>query len=267
MIPRGERLRARNETALALDNGTLNDPGLEKLLNELEPYRQLQEGTEDYYDIVQPKNKTQRETGKVKLVAKDRPHGMGESPSTMRALITAEQQLRSGRQELPTDRDISHMKALLQQLVVTGDTNKIGSLGARGNLTGDVALNRAAALLTDVDKGRDPKTGLPFNTMNSPGTVPLDAGHFIAHASRPDLSDDYRNIGFQNAYENRGQAHAEKMASQAGREATQEELADALFRSYINKIVSDVKLPRKNSKEFRELMDPINAKLAAAGVL
>ena len=35
---------------------------------------------------------------------------------------------RSGRQELPTDRDISHMKALLQQLVVTGDTNKIGSL-------------------------------------------------------------------------------------------------------------------------------------------
>ena len=66
MIPRGARLRARNEAALALDNGTLNDPAL-RSYNELEPYRQLQEGTEDHYDIVQPKNKTQRETGKVKL--------------------------------------------------------------------------------------------------------------------------------------------------------------------------------------------------------
>ena len=64
--------------------------------------------------------------------------------------------------------------------------------------------------------------------MNQAVSTPLDAGHFIAHASRPDLSDSPENIGFQNAYENRGQASAEKFASQQGREATQTELANAL---------------------------------------
>ena len=269
MIPRGERLRARNEAALALDNGTFDDPQLAKILGELEPYRELEEAVGDYHDLVIPKNKSQRESGLVKMVAQERTGGLSKAPNTLRAVIAAEQQARSGRQTLP-ERDISRMAGLLKDLVVPGDINKLGSLGARGNLTGETALLRAAALATDLDNGFDPKTRVPFNVMNQAVSTPLDAGHVIAHASRPDLSDSPENIGFQNAYENRGQASAEKFASQQGREATQTELANALYRSFVNKMIDDVKLPSRNTKEgkaaYAALMDPINAKLAAAGI-
>ena len=260
MVSRQDRLRARNDAQLAINNGTLNDPEFEKLLKELSPYRDLDEGTGDYYDVVIPKNKTLRESGKVQLVPKERDHGLGETKATFQALMAAEKHARSGVQVMP-ERDITRMAGLLRDYVTQGSISKVGMLGSRERPTDEEIHLRAAALLTDIDNGRDPKTGIPFNTMNSPGTMPLDAGHFIAHTSRPDLSNSPDNIGFQNAYENRGQASAEKIAGQQGREATSQELADALFKSYINKITSDVKLPRKNSKEYKELMAGINAKL------
>ena len=40
--------------------------------------------------------------------------------------------------------------------------------------------------------------------MKGQGITPIDAGHIISHASRPDLSNDPSNIGFQNQYENKG---------------------------------------------------------------
>ena len=138
-------------------------------------------------------------------------------------------------------------------------------------MTGDTALLRAAALATDLDNGFDPKSRVPFNVINQAVSTPLDAGHFIAHASRPDLSDSPENIGFQNAYENRGQASAEKFAAQQGREATKTEIANALYRTFVNKIVDDIKLPSRNTNkgkaEYAALMDPINAKLVAAGII
>ena len=95
MIPRGERLRARNEAALALDNGTFDDPQLAKILGELEPYRELEEAVGDYHDLVIPKNKSQRESGLVKMVAQERTGGLSKAPNTLRAVIAAEQQARS----------------------------------------------------------------------------------------------------------------------------------------------------------------------------
>ena len=62
----------------------------------------------------------------------------------------------------------------------------------------------------------------------------------------------------------RDQATAEKLAGQQGREATNEELADMIFKSIINRTVEDVKLPRKG-KARDAYMAPINAKLQGMG--
>ena len=141
-----------------------------------------------------------------------------------------------------------------------GSITSVGTLGSREKPTDKEVLYRAAALYGDVDRGYDPKTGMPFNTMRSEGVTPLDAGHFQSHISFPELSNSPTNIGYQNQYENKGQATAEKLAGQQGREATNEELADMIFKSIINRTVEDVQLPRKG-KARDAFMAPINAKL------
>ena len=144
----------------------------------------------------------------------------------------------------------------------------LSSLGGRAILFHCIMENGAIyyrlPISAFIQRGFDPKTGMPFNTMRSPGVTPLDAGHFKSHISNPELSNDPYNIGYQNQYENKGQSAAEKLAGQQGREATDEELADMIFKSIINRTVEDVQLPRKG-KARDAFMSPINAKLQGMG--
>ena len=255
MNARSERLARRNQVQLLHDSGQLNDPWFSKQLDKFYEGVEISDLAGDYYDVVYSPRGAKKD--KVSLRAKPRGHGMSKDPSTYRATIAAEGQLRSGDTSMAGPaKDLEKIAAFLQKNVMPGDITKVGSLGSREAPTEEQALMRAAALLGDVDRGYDPVTGVAFNGM------PLDAGHIISHISRPDLSNDPANIRFQNAYENKGQAAAEKFAGQQGREATNEELADALWKNLINKAVAGVSLPRKGSKAYKEYMDPINAKVA-----
>ena len=132
----------------------------------------------------------------------------------------------------------------------------IGSGGARGNRTPEQLKDVASSLLVDTDRGYNSRAGYAY------GGMPLDAGHVIGHASRPDLSDKGSNLEWENQYANKGKAATEKKAAQEGREATDEELAAGLFKSHKNKLLSDVVLPgRKGSAERNAFMDPINQKV------
>ena len=54
------------------------------------------------------------------------------------------------------------------------------------------------------------------------------------------------------------------MAAQQGREATDKELAEGLFKSHKNKILEDIVLPgRRGSKVLKAFMEPINEKVAS----
>ena len=111
-------------------------------------------------------------------------------------------------------------------------------------------------MLVDTDRGYNSRAGYAY------GGMPLDAGHVIGHASRPDLSDKGFNLELENQYANRGKAATEKMAANQGREATDQELAAGLFKSHKNKLLEDVVLPgRKGSKERNDFMEPINRKV------
>jgi len=252
---RRAQLERINKTQLALDNGQLNDPEFSKFVDELLPYVNLQESTEDYYDLVRaPRGKR-----KVYLQAKERPHGLSKDPSTYRALFMAERQARSGKSAAaPPAKDLTTMTKLLQDLVMPTSINSVGSLGSRKRPTDEQMLLRAASLLTDVDRGYDPVTGAAFNGM------PLDAGHIQSHISHPELSNDPYNIRFQNAYENKGQSAAEKIAGREKRDPTGEEIANMLWKTIVNRTIDGTKLPRKNSKAYHAYMDPINAKVEAA---
>ena len=159
---------------------------------------------------------------------------------------------------------------LAQRGIYIGNNDKnLTAIPSTDHQTGDNSIHRFAIenniqanLFGDTYNGFDPRHGMPFNMMKGQiGVVGRDAGHFIGHASRPDLSNDPYNIGYQNQYENKGQAAAEKIASQQGRVATGTEIADMLWKSIVNRTVEDVKLPRRNSAAFKSLMGPINAKV------
>ena len=250
--------RLRNEVQLMVDRGEIDDPDFLRALQKVEEGQEVSDIAGDYYDVVIPKR---NKDGKVALVPKEREHGLGKTPATFRAILAAEQMYRGGGSDFQRNpQEVQRMADFLQKHVTQGSLSGIGSKGAREVPTGEEKVLRAAALLMDTDRGRDPVTGVPFNTMMSEGTTPLDAGHFVAHASRPDLSNSPYNIGWQNQYENKGQSHAEKIAGQLGREATNDELANALFTSFINKVTDDVVLPRKG-KARDAYMAPINAKI------
>ncbi len=255
--------RLRNEVQVMINRGEIDDPDFLRAVGLAAEGRAVEDFGGDYFVPVAPKQKSARESGKVFLEPVERGSGLGTSSATYQAMIAAEALARAGKKGntfAGPPKDLDKIASFLEKHVMPGSISSVGVLGSREKPTDREVLYRAAALYGDVQRGYDPKTGMPFNTMRSEGVTPLDAGHFQSHISFPELSNSPTNIGYQNQYENKGQAAAEKYAGNLDREATDEELADMLFKSIINRTVEDVKLPRKG-KARDAYMAPINAKL------
>lgn len=259
-----EQRRQRNEAIAAasgaLKRGELGDPDLEKLLGELEDYVELEGAGGDYYHLEAPKRKSDREAGKVFIVANPRNHGQEQNPLTHKAIHATQQLHENGGVPLVNapakEPAIARMRELLNKYVMGTSVAGIGSGGQRHQRNAEQLLDVAASLLVDTDRGYNSRAGYAYAGM------PLDAGHVIGHASRPDLSDKGFNLEWENQYANKGKAATEKMAAQQGREATDEELARGLFRSHLNKILEGTTLPyRRGSKALAEYMAPIAKKV------
>ena len=261
----GEALRLRNEIQLKVDNGEIDDPEFLRALASIGRGRDVSEIGGDYFETVirPPSTESGRKkylaSGKVELAPVERPHGLGQSPASMRAIL-AQQQMKRGGVTTSAGPDIrpeiARIQKILERDVQLKSINSIGMGGARGNRTRDQKLGIAASLLADTDRGYNRQTGAGFNG------VALDAGHIVADSADPTLSDEPTNLIMQNQYMNKGQSATEKMAFQQGREATDEELADGLLTSFINKIMKGSKTStdgmRKGSKKYNDEMDRIN---------
>jgi len=259
-VHNGNRNAALARGTQALINGEIDDPKLVQLLNALEDYVELEGAGGDYYHLERARRKSDNMAGKVFLVAEPRQQGMEQHPLTHRA-ITATQQLHENN-GVPLiaapDKGpaIARMNELLDKYVMGTSIANIGSGGQRHQRNADQLRDVAASLLVDTDRGYNSRAGYAF------GGMPLDAGHIIGHASRPDLSDKGSNLEWENQYANKGKAATEKIAANQSREATDAELAEGLFKSHKNKIMADVVLPgRKGSKERNAFMKPINDKI------
>ena len=262
-----EQRRVKNASlaagSRALKSGELQaqDPELANLLGGLEDLVKVQDMGGDFFEVAPAKRKSDREADRVFLVPVERPHGLGQDPLTHKALAATQRFYANDGEAMDTNAPskalaIEKAKELIEKHVMPTSYNTIGRLGSREAPTAEEALGRAASLLVDTDNGGNRRMQYAF------GNIPLDAGHIQSHASRPDLSNDPTNIEMQIGYVNKGQAATEKMAAGLGREATAAELADGIFRSHLNKVLSDVVLPgRKGSKERQAFMAPINAKL------
>lgn len=261
--------RSRIQKASDLGTGTnayirgeLNDPQLEKLLKGLEDYVEVEGIGGDYYHLEEAKRKSDNAAGKVFLVANDRLHDQGQHPLTHKAIAATHGLHANNSVPLVNAPDkspeIARVNELLNQYVMDTSVRNIGSGGERSALPRSKAELRdvAASLLVDTDRGYNSRAGYAY------GGMPLDAGHVISYASRPDLANKGSNLEWENQYANKGKAATEKMAANLGREATDAELAQGLFKSHVNKLVKDVVLPgRKGSKERIAFMGPINAKV------
>ena len=246
----------------AYKRGELNDADLARLLGELEDYVELQGAGGDYYYLSRPNpsGRKQKDPDKVFLVAEPRVHGMEQHPMTHQAIAATQQLHEGGGVPLVNapDKDpaIDRMRYLLDKYVMGTSVANIGSGGQRHQRNAEQLNDVAASLLVDTDRGYNSRAGYAYYGM------PLDAGHVIGHASRPDLSDLGSNLEWENQYANKGKSATEKIAANQGREATDEELAAGLFKSHLNKLTSDVVLPgRKGSKVRQEYMAPINQKV------
>jgi len=245
----------------ALINGEI-DPKLAQLLSALEEYVELEGAGGDYYRLQPTRPNSKAFAGKVFLVPEPRLHGMEQHPLTHTAIKSTQQLHENGGVPLvaPLDKSpaISRMNQLLDKYVMSTSISGIGSGGQRHQRNAEQLRDVAASLLVDTDRGYNSRAGYAY------GGMPLDAGHVIGHASRPDLSDKGSNLEWENQYANKGKAATEKMAANQGREATDAELAEGLFKSHKNKLLADVVLPgRKGSKERNAYMQPINDKVAA----
>jgi ribosomal protein S11 len=259
-----------------VDRGEIDDPDFLRALEKIGKGVEIEDIGGDYFEpvvnykinkdgspILDAEGKKQYlGKGKVNLEAVERAHGLGQSPSSMRAILAQERFKRTGYTGFnppPIEGDIERITKILQEGVSATSYGKIGMGGARGNRTPEQKLGVAASLLADVDRGYNRETGIAFNG------VALDAGHRVAHSANPLLSDDPSNLIMQNQYMNKGQSAVEKRAYQQGREATNEELAQGLWKSWINKILDGAPLltdgMRKNSPKYREVMSAINAKV------
>lgn len=258
-------LRLRNETQLGINRGDfIDDPEFLNAIDKAAQGRAIEELAGDYFELTVPRRKSDRESGKVFLTPVPATHGMSTSAATYQAMAAAEAQARSGKSRLAPGagaNDLAKTIAFLQEHVMPGSISYIGKLGSRETPTEQEVLERAAKLLGDTRNGFDSSSGMPFNMFRQQGIIGLDAGHGEAHASNPALSNSASNIRFQNMYENRGQAAAEKIAANQGRSASGQEIADMLWKSIVKRTVDDVKLPRKGSAAFKALMGPINAKV------
>ena len=243
----------------ALDRGEI-EPQLVKLLHALEEYVELEGAGGDYYRLEPARRKSDNMAGKVFLVAEPRLHGQEQHPLTHIAIKSTQQLHENGGVPLVAAPDkgpaISRMNELLDKYVMGTSIAGIGSGGQRQQRNAEQLRDVAASLLVDTDRGYNSRAGYAL------GGMPLDAGHVIGHASRPDLSDKGFNLELENQYANKGKAATEKMAANQGREATDAELAEGLFKSHRNKLIADVVLPgRKGSKERNAYMQPINDKV------
>ena len=258
----------RNQVQLMVDNGQINDPDFLRALNQVGKGVEISDIGGDHFETVIKPPKSERgrkkylSTGKVELAPRVRAHGLGESPSSMRAILAQERMKRNGYTGFnppAIEPEIERITQVLNDGVQLKSINSIGMGGAREARTSEQKLGVAASLLADVDRGYNRETGAAFNG------VALDAGHRVAHSANPLLSNEPSNLIMQNQYVNKGQAAVEKMAFQQGREATDTELADGLFKSWINKIMNNQTLAtdgmRKNSPKYNEVMSAINAKI------
>ena len=136
MLNRRDRNEALARGTNALVNGQIDDPQLVKLLTELEDYVELSGAGGDYYHLEPAKRKSDKEAGRVFLVANnERKHGYSQHPLTHRA-ISATQQLheRNGVPLVnakPKEQDIARISALLEKYVMPTSIAGIGSGGAR----------------------------------------------------------------------------------------------------------------------------------------
>ena len=246
----------------ALIRGEIDDPKLVELLKNLEDYVELEGAGGDYYYLQGAKRKSDNMAGKVFLVPEARVHDMGQHPLTHKAILATQQLHENNGVPLinapAKGPAIARMQELLDKYVMGTSIAGIGSGGQRNQRSPEQLRDVAASLLVDTDRGYNSRAGYAL------GGMPLDAGHIIGHASRPDLSDKGSNLEWENQYANKGKAATEKMAAQQGREATDTELAEGLFKSHKNKILSDIVLPgRKGSKVRNAFMEPINEKVAS----
>lgn len=265
-----------NNVQLMVDRGEIDDPDFLRALEKIGKGVEIQDIGGDYFEPVvnykidkqgQPILDERGEkkvlgNGKVHLEPVERAHGLSDSPSSMRAIIAQERLKRTGYTAFnppPIEPEIARITKILQDGVSLTSYGKIGMGGARGNRTKEQKLGVAASLLADVDRGYNRETGIAFNGVG------LDAGHRIAHSANPLLSDEPSNLIMQNQYMNKGQSAVEKMAYQQGREATDQELAQGLWKSWLNKIMVNQPLltdgMRKGSSAYNAVMDNINQKL------
>ena len=257
----------RNFFQVEMNKGLYDDdPAFLKAIEEVRLGRHLQDMTQDYYNLVVPKGKKDRATGKLHLQKRDRGHGQGKSEATLRAILGAEGLASSGGSTFKRDmNEVNKMVRFMDKHVMPGSIATMGAEGTSGKgrskPTDEQLPLRAGALMIDSNNGYDPVTKIPFNGIMQWETTPRDAGHFTAHVADHSLSNDPTNIGWQNGYENKGQSAAEKIAGQEGREATNEEISAMLVKTFINRLTNDVYLPRRNSKEYHAYMAPINTQI------
>jgi hypothetical protein len=254
-----------NRTQIALDNGEIDDPDFVKLMEGLAKAVEVEDIGDVYYSPIvrQSKKGGHISADKIILAKEDEFHGGGNSNSTLRSIIAQEQFKRNGSTKFdlqPIEPNIKRITKLLQDEVDPASLKVVGKAGNRGDRTDAQFAGIAASLLADTDRGYNRQTGIAFNGMD------LNGGHLVAHSADPSLSNDPLNIIMQNAYMNKIQgAGAEKTAKKLNREATNEELADGLMKSYIKKILDNESLLtdglRKNSKQYKDVMGAIDAKI------
>ena len=270
MLPRRNRVQRANDLAQGTNayiRGELSDPVLEKLLAELEDYVELQGIGGDYYHLEAAKRKSDKAAGKVFLVAEPRLHGEGQNSYTHKAIRATHDLHANDGVSLVNAPDkapeIARAAELLDKYVMDTSVRGIGSAGERGELprSNEELRNVAASLLVDTDRGYNSRAGYAY------GGMPLDGGHVQSYASRPDLANEGSNLEWENQYVNKGKSATEKMAAGLGREATDAELAQGLFKSHVNKLLEGTVLPgRKGSQERKDFMAPINAKVGSTRV-
>ena len=266
----GARLnRDRNESialaSRAHKRGELADPALSQLLNDLEDYVTLEQMGGDYFHLVPVKDKSDKAAGLVAVAANPRKHGGSESPISMNAILKTQQYHEGGGVPLVNAPDkalaIAQAKELIKKYVQPGSIAKLGKGGARSKRTPEEELGVAASTLVDTDRGYNSTIGYAY------GGLAPDQGHKKSHLSRPDLSNDPTNLEIEIQYANKAKSATEKMAGQQGREATNEELAQGVLKSFLNKITSEITLPDRRTiagrEAYNDLMNPINAKVAA----
>lgn len=235
-----EALALRNKVQIAINRGKFdNDPVFLKILEKIRQGRNLQDMVQDYYNTVVPKRPSDRATGKVHLQKRVRGKDQQTHPATMQAMIAAERLASSKGIKFQRDKnEMERMASFMKDHVMEGSINTMGkeATGGREKPTDEEIPLRAAALMLDNNNGYDFHHRRPFNTIMQWESTPRDAGHITSYIADKSLANDPLNIAWQNEYENKGKASAEKFAGQQKREATDKEIADALFKSFINKI-------------------------------